>query len=93
MGSQGCPVELVLGRTKAGPGTAARKDLKCGPHGRGQKGDLVVGIVRGHHLGCVLEAEQEREEAGRGDPKIRGRKQMTLPPWVIAEPHPGARQG
>lgn len=34
----------------------------CGPHGRGQKGDLVVGIVRGHHLGCVLKAEQEREE-------------------------------
>lgn len=82
----------MLGGTKAGPGTAARKDLS-GPHGQEQKGDLVVAIVRGHHLGCILKAEQEeREEAGRGDPKIRGRKQKTLPPWVT-EPHPRARQG
>lgn len=46
------------------------------------------------NLGCILKAEQEeREEPGRGDLKIRGRKQKTLSPWIITEPHPGARQG
>lgn len=51
----------MLGGTRADPGTAARKGSQWSIW---QKGDLVVGVVRGGRLGCILKAEQEREDEG-----------------------------
>lgn len=80
----------MLRGTRADPGTAAGKGLQWFIEPRTEKG---FGCRDGH-LGCILKADQEeRVGTGRRDQKIRGKKQKTLSPWVITEPHHGATQG
>lgn len=90
-------VTAVLSLCKEGPGLTQGQQpggaCSC-PHGRGQSRVWAARMVRGGSTwGIFWMLNKQRQDSGRGDPKIRDRKQKTVSSWVVIEPHPGTRQG
>lgn len=95
--SDGITVAAVLSLCKEGPGLTQGQQpggACISPHGGGQSRVLAARMVRGGSTWVIFwMLRKQRQESGRGDPKIRDRKQKTVSSWVVIEPHPGTRQG